>query len=82
MTTIIMDLVRRALSSDPFAYDMARVDLLVIVLLIALLAEREMWRAASSTPTDRRSPATSVLIQPLLTVFAIVLVARLASLLT
>jgi len=82
VTTIITDLVRHALSSDPFASVIARIDVLVIVLLIALLAEREMLRAASSPPTDRRSPATSVLIQPLLTVFAIVLVARLASLLT
>jgi hypothetical protein len=82
VTTIITDLVRSSLSSDPFAHGVTRIDVLVILLLIALLAERELLRAASSIPADRRFPGTRVLIEPLLTILTIVLSTRLISLVT
>ena len=79
--TALSDVARRAFTSEPFAAPVTAVAVVVLFTVLLLIVEREIFRARSTVAAGRPSPPLSVVISPLLVVFAVFVAARFISLL-
>lgn len=80
--TTFTEAMRDALGSGAFGSRVNAVDVVVTMVLVGLLIEREVLRAHAAQPKERRLPRTGIVIAPLVFVFSIFIGARMFSLLT
>lgn len=80
--TTFTELARHALGSEPVGHAVSAVAVVVLLVSILLLIEREILHARAGASVDRSMRRMDVLIAPLVVVFTTFVLARFISLLT